>query len=186
MAIIKQIRIHGRGGMGVVKAAEIIVYANVKAGFFGVSVPYFGFERQGAPVVAYVKLDQQPIRAKTQVDYPDCVVVMEPTLLKAVDVFEDLAKEGLFIINSKKCPDLALIPPQVKKISYVDATKISLDILGRPIPNTVMLGAFVQATKWVDRTLTKNRISAMFGAENEQAFNLGYEEVKTIEVGGRA
>ncbi len=182
MEKIKQIRIHGRGGMGTVKAAEIIVYSKVKAGEYGLSVPYFGFERQGAPVVAYVKLADKPIRAKTQVDFPDCVVVMEPTLLNAVNVFEDMSREGILVINSKKCPDLASLPPQVKKVGYVDATRISFDELGRAIPNTAMLGAFVKTTGWIEPGLAEEKICALFGPQNKKAFYRGLEEVEIVPV----
>lgn len=179
---MKQIRIHGRGGMGTVKAAEIIVYSKVKAGAYGLSVPYFGFERQGAPVVAYVKLSDAPIRAKTQVDFPDCVVVMEPTLLKAVNVFEDMAGDGILVMNNKEKPDLDQLPAQVKKVGFVDATRISFDELGRAIPNTAMLGAFVRATGWIEGEWAREKIGAMFGPQNVKAFNRGWEETEIVQL----
>ncbi|MDF2532936.1 MAG: Pyruvate:ferredoxin oxidoreductase, gamma subunit, partial [Clostridia bacterium] len=152
---MKEIRLHGRGGFGSVKAAEALVYAAVMDGKYGNSIPFFGFERQGAPVTAFVRISDDPIRPKNRVYNPDVVIVLDSTIMKAVDVFEGMKEDSIFIINTTQEIGSLEIPKNVKTVAFVDATKIAIDMLGKPIPNTVMLGAFVKVTGLVslDRVL---------------------------------
>lgn len=181
---MKEIRLHGRGGQGTVKASEIIVWAAVRQGLYANSIPYFGFERRGAPVSAFVRIDSTPIRPKTQVYYPDCVLVMDETLQNAVDIFDGVKPGAILVINSKKAPGEIVAPPEVTRIAIVDATGISLKLLGRAIPNTVMLGAFVRATGWVDLEAVSKRAGEVFGDVNIAAVHAGYEATRAVEVGG--
>lgn len=180
---MKEIRLHGLGGLGTVKAGEILVYAAVMEGKFGNSIPFFGFEREGAPVVSFVRLDDKPIRPKNQVYEPNCVIVLEPAVMNAVDVYEGLAPESILVLNTTHTNiDKLKIPSTVKKVGLVDATKIALETLGRPITNTTILASFAKVTGWVDVKYLKDRILEMFGERNVEAFNKGYELTKFIEI----
>jgi len=174
-----EIRLHGRGGQGVVKAAEIIVRAAVDGNRFGVSIPFFGFERQGAPVTAFVRLSDDPIRPKTRVYHPDCLLVMDEPLLETQDIFEGVLPGATLLLNSPRTPESIELPETVDRIATVDATAIALDILGRNIPNTVMLGAFSAVTGEVDVDLLARCAAASFGEINARAVLEGARSVRT-------
>lgn len=180
--VVKEIRLHGRGGQGTVKASEAIVYAAVKMGLYGNSIPYFGFERKGAPVSAFVRISEQPIRAKTQVYRPQCTIVMDATVMTAVDVFEGMPAGGILIVNRKGGMKGLSVPPFIKTVGAVDATGISLELLGRAIPNTVMLGAFGAVTNWVDTELMRERVRELFDDRNADALMRGHSEVEIYEL----
>lgn len=143
---MKEIRIHGRGGMGAVKAAEALVYAAVMDQKYGNSIPFFGFERQGAPVTAFVRISEEPIRPKNRVYHPDIIIVLDPTIMNAVNVFEGVKENGVLVLNTTHKTEELNLPKEISKVAVLDATKIALDLIGRPITNTVMLGAFCKAT----------------------------------------
>ncbi len=175
---MKEIRLHGRGGLGSVKAAEVLVYAAVKDGKYGNSIPFFGFERQGAPVTAFVKISDKPIRAKNRVNNPDIVVVLDPTIMNAVNVFEGIKDNSTLILNTKQNIDDIKIPANVKTVALIDATKISLDILGKSITNTVMLGAFCRVTELVDIKYVSEKVEELWGSKNVETLIKGSELVK--------
>ena len=182
---MREIRLHGIGGMGTVKAGEIIVRQTVKEGKYGASMPFFGFERQGAPVTSFVRLDDKPIRPKNKVYYPDCVVILDPSLLVSSNVFEGFGGEAIFVLNTphKSADTLKLnTDAAIKRIVVLDATSIALDILGKAIPNTIMLGAFARATNWVDPDGLEQTVAEFFGKENGRAFRGGYEQALVIDI----
>ena len=180
---MKEIRLHGIGGLGTVKAGEMLVHATVADGKYGNSIPFFGFERQGAPVTSYVRLDDKKIRAKNQVYHPNCVLVLDPSLLISAPVFEGLTEDSYFILNTREEDAAKLIQnPNVKHLAAVDATAIALELLGRPITNTIMLGAFEKATGWVDYAQLEAVIRRFFGEKNVAAFRRGYEEARLFEL----
>jgi 2-oxoisovalerate ferredoxin oxidoreductase gamma subunit len=183
---MKEIRLHGRGGQGMVMAAEMLVNAILLEGLYGNSIPYFGFERRGAPVAAFVRFDRQPIREKTQIYTPDCLVVSDATLLKAVDVFSGLKEGGIVVLNTPKSLDEFTLPKTVEKVGLVNATKVALDILGSPITNTAMLGAFAATTGWVDlRSITSGIEKVMppkLVPKNREAAEIAYEQTQVCEV----
>ncbi|MGJ0845648.1 2-oxoacid:acceptor oxidoreductase family protein [Tissierella praeacuta] len=180
---MKEIRLHGIGGLGTVKAGELLVHAAVADNKNGNSIPFFGFERQGAPVTSYVRLDNNTIRPKNQVYNPDCIIVLEPTVMNAVDVFEGLKENSVFVLNTALEDILDMnIPSTVKTIAIVDATKIALDVLKRPITNTIMLAAFAKATGWVNEKLLEEKVAEMFGEKNREAFKEGLKQVKIIQL----
>jgi 2-oxoacid:acceptor oxidoreductase gamma subunit (pyruvate/2-ketoisovalerate family) len=146
---MKEIRIHGRGGQGVVLASEIFVNAAVKEGKHAACFPYFGFERRGAPVFGFVRFDTQPIRQKDQVYHPDCLVVFDHTLFKAVDIYQGIKQNGILILNAAQATPEIPLPPQIEVLGLVDATRISVETVGAFIPNTAMLGALARVTGWV-------------------------------------
>ena len=173
---MKEIRLHGRGGQGMVMAAEMLVNAILLEGLYGNSIPYFGFERRGAPVAAFVRFDQKPIREKTQIYYPDCLIVSDDTLLRTVDVFGGLRGEGIVVLNTQKALDNLAFPKTVGKVGLVPATKVAIDILGDPITNTAMLGAFAATTGWVSLN------SVLVGIEKVMPSRIASKNMKAAEV----
>ena len=178
---MKEIRIHGRGGMGAVKAAEALVYAAVMDGKDGNSIPFFGFERQGAPVTAFVRISEEPIRPKNRVYHPDIIIVLDPTIMNAVNVFEGVKEGGILVLNTTHDPKDMEIPKNIASVTVVDATKIALDMIGRPITNTVMLGAFCKATGLVSVDEVAKKVEELWGAKNKEALYKGYEAAVTAE-----
>ena len=146
---MKEIVLHGRGGQGVVFAADLLVNAFVLEGKFGNAIPFFGFERRGAPVAAFVRVDDRPIREKTQIYHPDCVIVLDPTLSRTVDIFKGLRQNAIVVLNDPRRLDAISFPAQVRRAGAVNATHIALAVLQVPIPNSCMIGAFVKSTGWV-------------------------------------
>jgi len=173
--MLKEIRLHGRGGMGTVKAAEILVYSAVMSGNYGNSIPFFGFERQGAPVTAFVRISDKPIRPKNQVYNPDIIVVLDPTIMNAVDVFEGVKDGASLVLNSAADLNQIKIPEKVKKLGIVNATMIAEGLLGRPITNTIILGCFVKTTGLVTLESVLERVDELFGEKNVEAVKKGYE-----------
>jgi 2-oxoacid:acceptor oxidoreductase gamma subunit (pyruvate/2-ketoisovalerate family) len=146
---VKEIRFHGRGGQGAVLAARMLASAFVVEGKHVASFPMYGFERRGAPVVAFTRIDDKPIREKTQIYNPDCLVVIDPGLMKLPTLFSGLKPEGILIINSSQ--SITSRPNDNLKVSgVVNATRIAIDEIGRDIPNTCLLGAFAATTGWLD------------------------------------
>ncbi len=141
-----QVRIHGRGGQGVVTAAEMLSIAAFEEGRHSQAIPSFGSERMGAPVVAYVRIDDEPIEINEPVMRPDLLIIQDPTLFHAVDVFSGLADDGFLLINSSRelselHIDAALERLPARHVFTVAATELALQHLGRPTPNTALLGA---------------------------------------------
>ena len=175
---MKEIRFHGRGGQGVVTSANLLAMAAFKEGKFCQAFPFFGTERRGAPVVAFCRIDDKFIRTREQVYNPDYVVVLDPTLLKVIDVAKGLKEDGMLIINSNKEVEL----DTRATVKRVDATKIALDVIGRPFVNAPMIGAFIGATNLVklDSLIEaiKERFSEEIAKKNIEAVKKAYEEVK--------
>lgn len=144
-----QTRIHGRGGQGVVTAAEMLSIAAFLENKHAQAFPNFGSERTGAPVVAFCRIDDQEIRLREPVMAPDAVIIQDPTLLHQVDVFQGLRAEGFLLLNSSKNFEelgIAGIAQGLDPLRSVcvPATELALNYLGRPMPNAVLLGAFAR------------------------------------------
>ncbi|MDD5207483.1 MAG: 2-oxoacid:acceptor oxidoreductase family protein, partial [Desulfobacterales bacterium] len=114
-----ELRIHGRGGQGAVLASEMFVDTLLREGKHAASFPFFGFERRGAPVVAFLRFDQKPILQKDQIYRPDCLVVMDNTLFKAVDVFQGIKSGGILVLNESRDPSVLSLPPQIQMLGFV-------------------------------------------------------------------
>lgn len=183
---MKEIRFHGRGGQGTVVASQVLVNAFAIEDRYGAAIPFFGFERRGAPVSAFVRFDDKPIRIKTMVYYPDAVMVLDPTLKKAVNVFEGLKADGIVIINEKRAVEQLDLPASVSRVGIVDATRIALDVMGVPIANTAMLAAFAATTGWVGLTALLRSFERYFGpkilAGNVEAAKVAYEATRVVEL----
>ena len=143
--MMKEIRIHGRGGQGNVTAGELLAIAAFEDGKHSQAFPAFGSERMGSPVQAFVRISDEPVRARTQVYEPDIVIVQDPTLLGVVNVTGGLKKGGVVIVNTDKKPEELNLGADAKVIT-VPAMAIAREEVGRPIPNTTLMGAFAAAT----------------------------------------
>ena len=187
---MKGVRFHGRGGEGVVIAAELLANAAFKEGKWVQAFPFFGGERRGAPVTAYARISDRPIRLRGPLYLPNYVVVLSPFLEQSVNVTDGMKKNGLLVVNS---------PGRRKRMEFkgyrlvkVDATKIAvklgLVVSGVAVVNTVMLGAFVRASKIVGfdslKAAIRERWPNELGALNEQAAVLGYMLLRGIEKAG--
>jgi pyruvate ferredoxin oxidoreductase gamma subunit len=142
-----QVRIHGRGGQGVVTAAEMLSIAAFIEGRHAQAFPSFGSERTGAPVVAFCRIDDNEIRVREPIAEPDALIVQDPTLLHQVDVFSGLRPDGYILINSARSFDelgLAELVERYRRerLLTVPATDLAREHLGRPIPNAVLVGGF--------------------------------------------
>jgi len=173
-----EIRFHGRGGQGAVTAAEILAKAAFEDGKYCQAFPFFGAERKGAPVMAFSRISDKPIRRRYQVYNPDYVIVLDDTLLEAVDVLSGLKEEGIVIINTTNNVNLG---ENIESYS-IDATGIALDTLGVPIVNTVMLGAFASVTGKVSLDsiikIIKETFPGKIGEKNAEASKIAYEHIK--------
>jgi pyruvate ferredoxin oxidoreductase gamma subunit len=138
------VRIHGRGGQGVVTAAELLSVAAHAGGRFAQAFPSFGSERTGAPVVAFCRVDDRPIRLREPVSHPDGLIVQDPTLLHQTDVFAGLTTTGYVLLNAARPVADPGLP--LGHYAVVPATELALTHLGRPVPNIALLGGFVALT----------------------------------------
>lgn len=148
MKKLTEIRWHGRGGQGAKTASLLLADVAFSTGLYIQGFPEYGPERMGAPITAYNRLSDQPLRVHSNIYEPDFVVVVDETLLESVDVTAGLKKEGAIIINTAKDPAdvLPLLKGYEGKVYTIDAAKISVETIGRNIPNTPMLAAVVKAS----------------------------------------
>jgi pyruvate ferredoxin oxidoreductase gamma subunit len=142
-----QVRIHGRGGQGVVTAAEMLSVAAFDEGRHAQAFPSFGSERMGAPVVAFCRISDREIRLREPIMEPDAIIIQDPTLLHQVDVFAGLKKDGFILINTSKTFDQLGLGDFVRdwhpeRLCTVAATDLSIKHVGRPVPNVPLLGGF--------------------------------------------
>ena len=146
-----QVRIHGRGGQGVVSGAELLSVAAFLEGRYAQAFPSFGSERMGAPVMAFCRIDEREIRLREPVMQPDALIIQDPTLLHQVDLFNGLPKEGFILLNSTRSFEelglagfVAGFRPE--RLCTLPATEIALKHVGRPVPNVPLLAAFAAIT----------------------------------------
>lgn len=181
-----QARIHGRGGQGVVTAAEMLSIAAFLEGRHAQAFPSFGSERTGAPVVAFCRIDNRPIRSREPVMKPDAVIIQDATLLQVIDVFGGLTRDGYVLINTAR--DLEALGlaefaqgRRPDRIVTVNATDLAMKHIGRPLPNAALLGAFAALTKHVTLESVAAAIGETFGDKvakaNVAAANAAYAEV---------
>lgn len=178
---MKELRFHGRGGQGAVTTAELLAMAAIREGKYAQAFPSFGPERRGAPVVAYARIDDKPIRIRSKVDHPDVVVVLDPSLLQMVAVEMGLKESGVVISNAPD--DCATLKQRLKanqRVLTIDANKIAREVLGRPIANTTMIGALVKATGVVQLASLEEPLNERFGRlaeRNLSAMKRAYESM---------
>jgi len=179
-----EVRLHGRGGQGVVSAAQMLADAAVGEGKYVQAFPEFGAERSGAPIAAYARLSDGPIEIHSFIRNPDVVVVADRSMAFYKNTTAGLTPEGYFVCNFDGSPSQLRgqlgLESSVKVIA-LDATGIAMKTLGRDFPNTPMLGALVRATGLVKLESISGVLAGRFKgtvrAGNEEALRLGYEGV---------
>lgn len=186
---MKQVRIHGRGGQGVVTAAEMLSIAAFKQGKFAQAFPSFGSERMGAPVVAFCRIDDREIRLREPINEPDAVVVQDPTLLRQMDVCAGVAADGFVLINSSRPPEELNLGDYLKRlpaghVRTVPGTEIAKQHVGRPLPNAAMLGALAALTGCVSVDALCEAIGQKFSGavaeKNRNAARAAFEALAAV------
>jgi phenylglyoxylate dehydrogenase gamma subunit len=186
-----EIRLHGRGGQGTVLAATILATALVEEGKHVVAVPSFGFERRGAPVAAFLRADVREIRRMTNIYRPDCVICIDPTVSRTVNIFEGVRDNGTLVQTTGEPLSALKLPPAVTTVGLCDAVAIALGIFKRTITNTIMLGAFARTTALVsldalERALHESEFRDAGLEQNIRALRRGYDETVVHELPKRA
>lgn len=180
-----EIRFHGRGGQGAVTSAELTALAAIGEGKYAQAFPSFGPERRGAPVMAFVRVSETPIVTREKVYEPNIVVVLDPTLLKIVNVEAGLKKGGVIVLNTSKSAAQVRKETGIKaKLAIVDASKIAMETMRVPITNTTMLGAIVKASGVIGMKGLDEPIKHRFGPiaqKNMNACSRAFEETKVVE-----
>ena len=174
-----EIRFHGRGGQGAVTAAEILAKAAFEDGNYSQAFPFFGVERRGAPVMAFTRIDDEPIQVRYQVQNPDYVIVLDDGLINVVDIFSGVKDTSKIIINTHHKDNLPKNDNQ--EIYDIDATGIALENLGVPIVNTIMLGSFSKKSGEVSLDSIIKVINETFpgklGEKNSNAAKIAYDSI---------
>jgi pyruvate ferredoxin oxidoreductase gamma subunit len=182
-----QVRFHGRGGQGVVTAAELLSIAAFREGKYAQAFPSFGSERMGAPVVSYCRIDDKEIRSREPISAPDALIIQDPTLLHSVDVFSGLDPNGYILINSQRSFEELGIADFVARfpsdhVCDVGATELAMKHVGRPVPNAALLGGFAAISGQIKLASVEQAIAEKFpgevGAANAAAARDAFEFAK--------
>ena len=182
-----EIRWHARGGQGAKTAATLVAAVALEEGKYSQGFPDYGPEREGAPIRGYTRISDTPIYVHSAIYTPDIVVVLDSSLLDSVDVTEGLKEGGILLLNSPKNP--AELKKQMGrkdiKVYAVDATQISIDEIGRPIPNTPMMGALMKIMPILKLETILQDVEKKFKSKGEKivqgnfrAIRRAFEEVK--------
>jgi len=167
MKEVVEIRWHGRGGQGVVTAGKLLAETALGTGQYFQAFPDYGPERMGAPIRAYTRLSSKPITVHSQIENPDIVLVLDPTLLGTVPVTEGLKEDGILLVNTSLSPEEVRQATGFRggKVFVVDASHIAIEEMGREITNTPMLGAFARATGLFDLEALVEQVRHWFGSK---------------------
>ena len=178
---MKEIRIHGRGGQGSLVLAQFMAIAALENGKYGQAFPFLGGggERRGKPIMAFCRLDDQPIRIRSRITAPDYVIVQDATILKEVDVEEGLKADGLVLINTDQ--DVSRLGLKTQKALTTSAEELARRILGRPIINTALLGTFAALSKELSLESVLQAVRSKFpgelGEKNARIVTESYRQV---------
>ena len=183
-----QIRLHGRGGQGVVTAAEMLAVAGFYSDLYSQSFPSFGSERMGAPIMAFCRFHDQPIRLREPVLDPDFLWIQDDSLVHDPALFQGLKPRSVLLINSRKSLDELHLSKRLEdnpdqRVFQLPATELGREYLGRPVPNAAMLGAFTAlytpvSLAAVERAL-KERFAEALSTANYQAALAGHSWIST-------
>ena len=182
------VRIHGRGGQGAVTAAELLSVAAFDEGRHAQAFPTFGSERTGAPVVAFCRIDDKPIRVREPITDPDALIVQDPTLLHQVDLFAGLGPQGYLVLNTSSTLDALGLSELAQRLEpdhvvSVPATEIARQHVGLPVPNVPLLGAFAALTGQVSlgavRDAVRDRFPGALGDGNVRAAEVAHEHARS-------
>ena len=184
---MEEITIMARGGQGAVTASQILAKAAFKDGFFAQTFPKFGAERRGAPVMAYVRIDKEPISTRSKIYTPNVVIVMDSSLFQVMNPLQGIKSDGMVILNhpdSNKAPSLEL-EKTAEQPFMVDATRLAHKIYGQttiPITNVIITGAYCAAKKLVSLEAVKHVLPDFFPKEtvekNIMAAELGFQGLR--------
>ena len=190
-----QVRIHGRGGQGVVTAAEMLSIAGFLEDRHTQAFPSFGSERMGAPVMAFCRFDDKPIRLREPVMAPDALIIQDTTLLHQVSLFEGVSDSGYVLINSRRSTaDLGLdeffaAHPSIEVVT-VPASQLAQEHVGRPLPNAALLGGFAAMTGMVEIhsviSAIEDKFSGRIAKGNVAAARAAWESVQLARGGAAA
>ncbi len=185
-----EIRWHGRGGQGAVTAAKFLAEVALSKDFYFQAFPEYGAERMGAPIQAFTRVSNSPIYIRSAIEKPNVIVVLDPTLIGSVDILEGARSDTIILVNTPLSPaeikKMLNLEDKKNRVLTVDATKIALETIGRPIPNTPLVGALVKATGLFALEEVIESLRASFGKKfsdevvegNIMAVKRAYEEVK--------
>ena len=182
---MSEVRFHGRGGQGVVTTSKILANAFARTGQFGASFPMFGFERRGAPVTAFGRFSDKPIREKTQIYNPDIIVVLDPSQKNSPAVFQGLLPGGMMLLNDAD-NKVSVSHENLRKLGVINANKIAVEEIGLSIPNTVVVGAFAKMSGLLDIEPCCEALEDYFSgkklAANIICAKRGFEEVELFDL----
>jgi 2-oxoisovalerate ferredoxin oxidoreductase gamma subunit len=185
--MVDEIRLHGRGGQGVVASGEMIALAAVYEEKYCRAFPFYGSARRGSPVTAFAQIGREDEASRSYIYTPDYILILDPELPKIVDVTFGLKEGGTILWNTPLEPEEAtdFLKVNLSKIGVLDATSIALETFGRAIPNTTVLGAFVKTTGLLKMDSIERAIRKRFSGEiaevNVIAAGKGYQKVKVKE-----
>ena len=178
---MKEIRIHARAGQGAITTASLLGFSYFNEGKYPYAFPNFGAARMGAPMNAYVRVDTDPVRLRSQIYEPNYVIIVDPTLMRGFNCFSGLKDDGVAIINGKEGLELPKLKAK-QKVFLVPASDIALKNIGRPLGNTALIGAFAAATGELKLDnlieVVKHRFSGKAQEGNIAAVKEGFEFVK--------
>jgi len=181
MRELVEIRLHGRGGQGAWTATNLLALAAQREGKYSQSFPFFGPERGGAPILSFARISTKPIDVHCMVYNPDVVAVLDPTLL-GPRVVEGIKDDSVIVVNSREPPARVreILGTSKGRIWTVDATGLAMEVLGRPITNTAILGAIVRASGIISLdslvSVTMERFKGPVGEKNASLIRRAYEE----------
>jgi len=177
-----EVRLHGRGGQGAVTSAELLALAAINEGKYAQAFPSFGPERRGAPVIAFCRIDDKPIRIRSAIYKPDLVLVLDPGILRLVNVTSGLKEDGILIANTKYSGKELRKELGIKHtLATVNATHIAMEELGLPITNTSMLGSLLKAREIIPFDSLIDPLKKRFGRiaeKNIKVFTRAYQETE--------
>jgi len=188
-----EVRYHSRGGQGAKTLSQMLAEAVVAADKFAQGNPDYGPERAGAPMRAFNRFSDGPIRLHCAVDYPYFVVVLDDTLIDVIDILAGISDNGILLVNTDKSPKKIIAKLNISKNSTIkvyaiNASQIGLDEIGRPIPNTVLAGAFIKISNIISLKALLSEIEEKFSKkltkkmtnDNIKAAQRGHDEVMVI------
>ena len=179
---MKEIRVHARAGQGAITTANLLGAAIFAEGRYALAFPHFGAARMGAPMNAFIRVDDNEIRLRTQIDEPDYILVVDSTLMRGFDVFSGLKEGGIALVNEREGVEMPSVDDA--KVYSVPANDIAMEVIGRPLGNTTLLGAFVAATGELELEHLETAILEQFagrgsiGESNVKAARRGFNYFK--------
>ncbi len=182
---MKEIRIHARAGQGAITTARILGEAYFVKGVYAYAFPHFGAARMGAPMNAFVRVDDKPVRMRSQIYEPDFVIIVDATLMRGFNCLSGLSDDGIAIVSQRE--GIQIPKPKLKqKIYVIPANKIAQETIGRPLGNTALLGAYAAATGQIDLETMQKAVGKRFAGKdkiqqgNLEAVKRGFEYINNI------